>query len=97
MISTTKHDFNSVIVLHSQMETLREQLKVLEDGLTKSKEHCRTALHKTKIGAKFVEDMIEEAESELHPPEHPDLLRVYRSWAKVQEKKKEIRVFKFIP
>ena len=79
------------------METLREQLKVLEDGLIKSKDHCRTALHKMKIGAKYVEDMIEEAESESHPPENPDLHRVYRSWAKVQEKKKEIRFFKFMP
>ena len=97
MISTARHDFNSVIVLHSQMETLREQLKVLEDGLIKSKDHCRTALHKIDIESKYVEDMINAAEAELHPPKNPDLQRVYRSWMKVQEKKKEIRFFKFMP
>ena len=72
------------------METLREQLKVLEVGLTKSKDHCRTALDKIGIRAKYVEDMIKEAEAESHLQENPELQRVYRSWKKVQEKTKEL-------
>ena len=73
------------------METLREQLKVLEVGLAKSKARCRTALQKIGIRAKYVEDMIKEAQAESHPPKNPDLQRVYRSWKKVQEKMKELR------
>ena len=63
------------------METLREQLKVLEVGLTKSKDHCRTALHKIGIRGKHVEDMIKDAEAEAEADlqENPDLQRVYRS------------------
>ena len=92
LVSTIRHNFNSVTVLHSQMKTLREQLKVLEVGLTKSKDHCRTALRKIGIGAKYVENMIKdaEAEAEVDLQKNPELHRVYRSWEKVQEKKKEI-------
>ena len=89
LISTIRHDFNSVIVLHSQMETLREQLKVLEDGLTISKARCKTALQKIGIDAEFVPAMIKKAES--HPQENPNLQRVCRSSKKVQEKMKELR------
>ena len=91
VISTTRHDFNSVIVLHGQMETLDEQLEVLKVGLTKSKAHCRTALDKNGIETEFVDAMIKKAESQKPKKKNPHLKRVHRSWEKVQEKMKEIQ------
>ena len=78
-----------MIVSIAQIETLREQLGVLEDGLNKSKVACRAALDSIGIGKKYVDNMIKEAE--LHPQKNPHLQRVYRSWQKVKEKLKEIR------
>ena len=78
-----------IVLLRAQIETLREQLGVLEDGLNKSKVACRTALDNIGIGEDYVDDMIKE--TELHPQKNPHLQRVYRSWQKVKEKVKEIR------
>ena len=81
--------FNSAIGFHAQVETLREQLGVLEDGLNKSKVACRAALDSIGIGKEYVDDMIKG--TELHPQKNPHLQRVYRSWQKLKEKLKEIR------
>ena len=76
------------VLLHAQVETLREQLGVLEDGLNKSKVACRTALDNLGIGEEHVDNMIKE--TEFHPQKNPHLQRVYRSWQKLKEKLKEI-------
>ena len=74
--------------LHAQMETLRKQLEVLKDGLKKSKVHCRTVFDKDGFDTEIVDVMIKKAE--VQPQNNPHLQRVYQSWMKVQEKRKEI-------
>ena len=78
-----------MIVFHTQMATLREQLGVLEDTLQKSKNRCRTVLDQNGFDEEFVVGMINKAES--HEPKNPHLHRVYRSYQKVKDKRKEIR------
>ena len=72
------------------METLREQLAVLEDALNKSKRRCRTALDRNGIDDEVIDFMIERATSQKPKKENPHLQRVYRSWQKVEKKQKEI-------
>ena len=60
------------------METLREQLQVLEVKLTKSKAHCRTVLDNNDIETEFVYAMIKKAETQEPKKKNPHLQRVYR-------------------
>ena len=77
-------------VLPAQIDTLREQLGILEAGLRKSKSDCMNAFELEGFEAEFVDPMIKKAE--LEPQKHPRLQRIYRYCQRVAEKKKEISV-----
>ena len=72
------------------METLREQLAVLEAALDQSKRRCRTALDENGIDDEVIDFMIEKATSQKPKKKNPHLQRVYRSWQKVEAKRKEV-------
>ena len=62
----------------------------MEDALNKCKRRCRTALDRNGIDDEVIDFMIERATSQKPKKKNPHLQRVYRSWQKVEDKRKEI-------
>ena len=74
-----------VAVASLQIQMLSDILTVYEDRLEKFKTNCRTKFG----GAKFVDAMIEEAQSE--PQKTPLLQAIYHYYQKTLEMKKQIQ------
>ena len=75
-------------VVSSQIDTLRDQLGILEAGLRKRKSDCLESLKTEGYPAQFVTPMIEEAESK--PQKNPRLQLIYRHCQRIAEKKEEM-------
>ena len=80
---------SEMTVLSLQIQKLTGRLTVFEDRLEKVKKDCLAAFDADGIPAKFVDSMIEEAQS--GPQKHPRLQSIYHYCQKVLEMKKQIQ------